>query len=45
MPPGRKGVAFRLKVIEFHNFFGSEGPVEAFGICGATIEQEWEGLL
>ncbi|MCS7149817.1 MAG: hypothetical protein RMI93_03655 [Caldimicrobium sp.] len=25
----RKEVAFRLKVIEFHNFFGREAPLEA----------------
>ncbi|MCS7149221.1 MAG: hypothetical protein N2Z40_03285 [Caldimicrobium sp.] len=41
----RKEVAFKLKVIEFQNSFGTEATVEAFGICKATIEQEWEGLL
>ncbi|MCX7614053.1 MAG: hypothetical protein N2Z40_07560 [Caldimicrobium sp.] len=41
----RKEVAFRLKVIEFHNSFGREAPVEAFGICKATIKQEWDELI
>ncbi|MCX7614033.1 MAG: hypothetical protein N2Z40_07440 [Caldimicrobium sp.] len=33
----RKEVAFRLKVIEFHNSFGKKATVKAFGICSATI--------
>ncbi|MCS7200378.1 MAG: helix-turn-helix domain containing protein [Caldimicrobium sp.] len=40
----RKEVAFRLKVIEFHNSFGTKATVEAFGICRATIYR-WKKLL
>ncbi|MCS7150059.1 MAG: hypothetical protein RMI93_04905 [Caldimicrobium sp.] len=45
MTPQRKKTAFRLKVIEFKNPSGTEATVEAFGICRATNEREWEGLL
>ncbi|MCS7149792.1 MAG: hypothetical protein RMI93_03530 [Caldimicrobium sp.] len=41
----RKEVAFRLKVIEFHNSFGRKATGKAFGICRATIKQEWEEHL
>ncbi|MCX7873521.1 MAG: helix-turn-helix domain-containing protein [Caldimicrobium sp.] len=40
----RKEVAFRLKVIEFHDSFGTKATVEAFGICRATIYR-WKKLL
>ncbi|MCS7200522.1 MAG: hypothetical protein N3D14_03510 [Aquificaceae bacterium] len=40
----RKEVAFRLKVIEFHNSFGTGAKVEAFGICRATIYR-WKKLF
>ena len=40
----REEVAFRLKVIEYHDKYGTEATVEAFGVCRATIYR-WKKLL
>ncbi|MCX8042247.1 MAG: helix-turn-helix domain containing protein [Thermodesulfobacteriaceae bacterium] len=40
----RKEVAFRLKVIKFHNSFGKKATGKAFGICKATIYR-WKKLF